>query len=182
MSFEKILLRPTISINSTYHNILITLLTTLTSNTNINYGFYIFSYGENRDKVYAIGLWRGDVLSHECHNCLSGSKSNLTHICPNKKEAIIWSEDEKCMLILGVMEDVHVWLNLFDKFRVVVKIKLVEELLGLVVTSNLKHLFSFMHLENRLRYRHCHSHRHCRQPPLPVVTLLHKVQYFVIFS
>uniref|UniRef100_A0A0R0I8D6 Gnk2-homologous domain-containing protein n=1 Tax=Glycine max TaxID=3847 RepID=A0A0R0I8D6_SOYBN len=96
--------------NSTYHTNLNTLLSTLTSNTEIEYGFYNSSQGENTDKVYAIGLCRGDIKPDECRNCLNGSRANLTELCPNQKEAIGWYEDEKCMLrysdrsILDLME------------------------------------------------------------------------------
>ncbi|KAL2324312.1 hypothetical protein Fmac_023370 [Flemingia macrophylla] len=84
--------------DSTYHTNLNTLLSTLTSNTLINYGFYNFTNGENTDKVYAIGLCRGDVKPDECRKCLEYSRANLTQLCPNRKEAIGWYEDEKCML------------------------------------------------------------------------------------
>ncbi|CAK8569577.1 unnamed protein product [Lathyrus sativus] len=84
--------------NSIYHTNLKTLLSTLTSNTQINYGFYNFSNGQNTNKVYAIGLCRGDVKQTECLNCLKASTNNLTQLCPNQKEAIGWYEDEKCML------------------------------------------------------------------------------------
>ncbi|QCE08414.1 serine/threonine-protein kinase PBS1 [Vigna unguiculata] len=84
--------------NSTYHTNLNTLLSTLISNTEIDYGFYNFTKGENTDKVYAIGLCRGDVEPENCRTCLNGSRANLTELCPNRKEAIGWYEDEKCML------------------------------------------------------------------------------------
>ncbi|XP_022641406.1 cysteine-rich receptor-like protein kinase 29 isoform X2 [Vigna radiata var. radiata] len=96
--------------NSTYHTNLNTLLSTLISNTEIHYGFYNFSNGENTDKVYAIGLCRGDVQPENCRTCLNGSRTNLTELCPNRKEAIGWYEDEQCMLrysdrnIFGLME------------------------------------------------------------------------------
>ncbi|KAK7280223.1 hypothetical protein RJT34_25285 [Clitoria ternatea] len=84
--------------NSTYSTNLNTLLSTLTSNKEIDYGFYNFTYGQNGDKVNAIGLCRGDVKPDECRACLNGSRANLTQLCPNRKEAIGWYEDEKCML------------------------------------------------------------------------------------
>ncbi|XP_022641402.1 putative cysteine-rich receptor-like protein kinase 20 [Vigna radiata var. radiata] len=96
--------------NSTYHTNLNTLLSTLISNTETHYGFYNFSNGENTDKVYAIGLCRGDVQPENCRTCLNGSRTNLTELCPNRKEAIGWYEDEQCMLrysdrnIFGLME------------------------------------------------------------------------------
>ncbi|XP_058725203.1 cysteine-rich receptor-like protein kinase 29 [Vicia villosa] len=98
--------------NSTYHKNLNTVLTTLTSNTDINYGFYNFSFGKNKDRVYSIGLCRGDLLPNDCRSCLNGSRDNLTSVCPNQREAIFWSENERCMLrysdrlIFGIMEDV----------------------------------------------------------------------------
>ncbi|XP_058725199.1 cysteine-rich receptor-like protein kinase 44 [Vicia villosa] len=85
--------------NSIYHTNLKTLLSSLTSNTQINYGFYNFSNGQNTNKVYAIALCRGDVNNQtDCLSCLKGSSNNLTQLCPNQKEAIGWYEDEKCML------------------------------------------------------------------------------------
>jgi len=97
--------------NSTYETNLNTLLSTITSNTEIEYGFYNLTEGENTDQVYAIGLCRGDVKPDECRNCLGHSRGNLSEVCPNRKEVIGWYEDEKCMLrysdrkILGLMEN-----------------------------------------------------------------------------
>ncbi|XP_061353841.1 cysteine-rich receptor-like protein kinase 29 [Gastrolobium bilobum] len=94
--------------NSTYHTNLNTLLSTLTSNTEIDYGFYNFSYGQNSNKVNVIGLCRGDVRPDECRSCLDDSRVNLTQLCPNQKEAIVWFDI--CMLrysnrsIFGIME------------------------------------------------------------------------------
>lgn len=94
--------------NSTYQTNLNTLLSNLTSDTKINYGFYNSSYGQNTDKVNAIGLCRGDVKPRECRLCLNFSKALLTQLCPNQKEAI--SYHDNCMLrytnrsIFGVME------------------------------------------------------------------------------
>ena len=84
--------------NSTYDKNLNTLLSTLTSNTKIDYGFYNSSYGQNTNKVNGIGLCRGDMKPDECRSCLDSSRANLTQICPNRKEAIGWYNDEKCML------------------------------------------------------------------------------------
>ncbi|XP_027340833.1 putative receptor-like protein kinase At4g00960 [Abrus precatorius] len=73
---------------STYKNNLNALLINLTSNTNIDYGFFNFSYGKSPDIVNAIGLCRGDVSPQECLNCLNDSRVQLTRKCPNQKEAI----------------------------------------------------------------------------------------------
>lgn len=94
--------------NSTYEHNLNTLLSTLTSNTEITYGFYNFTYGEDNNKVYGIGLCRGDVNPSDCRNCLNNSRVLLIQNCPNQKEAIGWID--KCMLrysnrsIFGLME------------------------------------------------------------------------------
>ncbi|KAJ1431724.1 Serine-threonine/tyrosine-protein kinase, catalytic domain [Sesbania bispinosa] len=94
--------------NSTYRNNLNTLLSSLSSKTEIDYGFYNFSYGEDTDKIYAIGLCRGDVQPDDCRNCLNNSRVLLTQNCPNQKEAIGWIDN--CMLrysnrsIFGIME------------------------------------------------------------------------------
>eukprot|EP00256_Glycine_max_P052518 XP_014618872.1 putative receptor-like protein kinase At4g00960 [Glycine max] len=96
------------TVNSTYNNNLNTLLSTLSSHTEINYGFYNLSYGENEDKVNAIGLCRGDLKPDECRSCLNDARGNLTQRCPNQKEAIIYYDE--CLLrysdrsIFGVME------------------------------------------------------------------------------
>ncbi|WJX21107.1 non-specific serine/threonine protein kinase [Trifolium repens] len=94
--------------NSTYQNNLNILLSNLSTNTEIDYGFYNFSYGQNNDKVNAIGLCRGDVKPDVCRNCLNDSRVLLTRLCPNQKEAI--GGYENCMLrysnrsIFGIME------------------------------------------------------------------------------
>ncbi|RZB43815.1 Cysteine-rich receptor-like protein kinase 29 [Glycine soja] len=82
--------------SSTYNTNLNTLLSTLSSNTEINYGFYHFSHGQSPDRVNAIGLCRGDVEPDECRSCLNYARSNLTQDCPNQKEAII--QYDNCML------------------------------------------------------------------------------------
>jgi len=82
--------------NSTYHNTLNTLLSNLSLNTDIDYGFYNFSYGQESDRVNAIGLCRGDVKPDACRRCLNDSKVLLTQLCPNQKEAILWYD--YCML------------------------------------------------------------------------------------
>ncbi|XP_068489822.1 cysteine-rich receptor-like protein kinase 10 isoform X2 [Phaseolus vulgaris] len=94
--------------NSTYNTNLITLLSTLSSNTEINYGFYNFSHGQNADKVNAIGLCRGDVEPNECRSYLKDAGGNITQLCPNQKEASIYNDH--CMLrysnrsIFGVLD------------------------------------------------------------------------------
>lgn len=94
--------------NSTYERNLNHLLSSLSSNTGIDYGFYNSSYGQNSNQVFAIGLCRGDVNPDDCRGCLNISTSLLNQHCPNQKEAIGWFD--YCMLrysnrsILGVEE------------------------------------------------------------------------------
>ena len=97
------------TINSTYHSNLNTLLSNFSSHTDIYYGFYNFSYGQDPDKVYAIGLCRGDQNPDQCLKCLNESRVSLADECPNQKEAINWRGE--CMLrysnrsIFGRMEN-----------------------------------------------------------------------------
>jgi len=108
------------SSGSTYEANLNHVLSPLSSNsTNIDYGFYNSSYGEDPDKVYAIGLCRGDLKPDVCRNCFSFSKDNLTttRFCPDQKEAIVWYEE--CMLryssrnIFSTMDDTpeYPWMS-----------------------------------------------------------------------
>ncbi|TKY51068.1 Cysteine-rich receptor protein kinase 25 [Spatholobus suberectus] len=91
----------------TYANNRNTLLTKLSSDQEIDYGFYNLSHGEDPDKVYAIVLCRGDVKPDKCRDCLAQSAVLLRERCPKQKEAIGWFDE--CMLrysnhsIVGVM-------------------------------------------------------------------------------
>ncbi|QCE08404.1 serine/threonine-protein kinase PBS1 [Vigna unguiculata] len=74
--------------NTTYQTNLNTVLSRLTSNTQIDNGFYNSSYGQDSDRVYATGLCRGDVSPHTCLTCLNHSTSLLLKYCPHQKEAV----------------------------------------------------------------------------------------------
>ncbi|XP_023894983.1 cysteine-rich receptor-like protein kinase 44 [Quercus suber] len=95
--------------NSTYKTNLKQVLSSLSSNTEIDYGFYNFSYGKSPDKVYSLGLCRGDAKPDICRSCLNNATNLLTLLCPNQKEAIGWYD--YCMLrysfrdIFGIMEE-----------------------------------------------------------------------------
>lgn len=80
----------------TYSKNLNNLLEKIYSDKEIDDGFYNFSDGEEPDKVYVIGLCRGDVKAEECRSCLSRASSLLTDRCRQQKEAIGWYE--VCML------------------------------------------------------------------------------------
>ncbi|XP_059439294.1 cysteine-rich receptor-like protein kinase 44 [Corylus avellana] len=95
--------------NSTYRANLNTLLASMSSNTEIDYGFFNFSAGETPDKVNAIALCRGDISPEDCRSCVNQSSHDLLQKCPNQKEAITWPD--KCTLrysnrsIFSVMEE-----------------------------------------------------------------------------
>jgi hypothetical protein len=82
--------------NSTYRTNLETLLTSMSSNTKIDYGFYNFSVGESPDKVSAVALCSLDISPNECRSCINESSYYLLQACPYQKEAIIWPN--KCSL------------------------------------------------------------------------------------
>ena len=54
--------------NSTFRANLNTLISTLSSNTQIDYGFYNFTEGEGTNKVYATGLCRADLSPTDCRS------------------------------------------------------------------------------------------------------------------
>ena len=97
-----------VSSNSTFRANLNTLISTFSSNTQIDYGFYNFSAGEGTDKVYATGLCRADLTPTDCRICLNNSGHELLQLCPNEKEGIMWYMN--CTVrysnnsIFGVME------------------------------------------------------------------------------
>ena len=82
--------------NSIYQSNLNTLLSSLSSHKEINYGFYNFSVGQTPNKVNAIALCRGDVTQDKCHTCLNNSRLHVPQVCPSKKEAI--GGYDECML------------------------------------------------------------------------------------
>ncbi|KAM3702591.1 hypothetical protein ACB098_04G036100 [Castanea mollissima] len=94
--------------NSAYNTNLNQVLSSLSSNTEIDYRFYKFSYGKSPDKVYSLGLCRGDTKPDICRSCLNKATKLLPQRCPNQKEAIGCYDD--CMLrysfrnIYGIME------------------------------------------------------------------------------
>ena len=97
-----------VSSNGTFRANLNTLISTFSSNTQIDYGFYNFSAGEGTDKVYATGLCRADLTPTDCRICLNNSGHELLQLCPNEKEGIMWYMN--CTVrysnnsIFGVME------------------------------------------------------------------------------
>ncbi|KAI4350276.1 hypothetical protein L6164_004747 [Bauhinia variegata] len=85
------------------------LLANLTSSTQIDYGFYYLSYGQNPVEVSVIGLCRGDLNPDVCRSCLGDARESLQQNCPDNKIAIVFYEN--CMLrysnksLFGVVEE-----------------------------------------------------------------------------
>ncbi|QHO53158.1 Cysteine-rich receptor-like protein kinase [Arachis hypogaea] len=73
-------------------------MSNILNNNEIDYGFHNVSYSEYPNRVYAIGLCRGDIKLEQCRTCLNQSRANLMAVCPNRKVAIGWYNDELCML------------------------------------------------------------------------------------
>lgn len=94
--------------NSAYQSNRNYLLSSLSCDTKIHYGFYTASYGQNPDIVRGMALCRGDVKPDICRSCIHNSSLELPKLCPNQKEAVMWYD--YCMLrysnryIFGSME------------------------------------------------------------------------------
>ncbi|GAB2298800.1 hypothetical protein Dimus_032878 [Dionaea muscipula] len=94
--------------NSAFGSNLNSVLSTINSNTQIDYGFYNFSAGKDPNQVNAIALCEGDLTVSACHSCLNSSTVDLTlSSCPNSKEAIGWYG--QCMLRYSDQSIFGVW-------------------------------------------------------------------------
>ncbi|KAI9078167.1 hypothetical protein K1719_039866 [Acacia pycnantha] len=72
---------------SAYGTNLKILLSNLTSDPKIDYGYYSSSEGQNPNRVYAVGLCRPDVKPDYCRSCLNNASILLLNLCPSQKEA-----------------------------------------------------------------------------------------------
>lgn len=82
--------------SKTYKANLHTLLSSITSNSKINYGFYNLTVGHNLDKVYGFSLCRGDIATSDCKTCVDYAAAKIGEECPQWNSAIGWYE--KCMI------------------------------------------------------------------------------------
>ncbi|TXG47195.1 hypothetical protein EZV62_026489 [Acer yangbiense] len=82
--------------NSAFGTNLNSVLSSISSNTVIDYGFYNESVGQEPDMVNAIALCRGDASVDVCRSCLQNATQKILEVCPNQKEAVGW--DDNCML------------------------------------------------------------------------------------
>ncbi|PHU07693.1 hypothetical protein BC332_24182 [Capsicum chinense] len=65
------------------------LLADLNSKTPIT-GFFTSSMGTKPDRAYGLSLCRGDISGDDCKTCVLAAREEITKLCPNNKEAIIW--------------------------------------------------------------------------------------------
>ncbi|CAK7350919.1 unnamed protein product [Dovyalis caffra] len=101
--------------NSTFGRNLNSLLSSLYSNTQIDYGFYNLSVGQTGpDQANAIGLCRGDIGVDDCRSCIRNSTRKILQVCPYQKEGS--GVYDTCMLrysnksIFGVVEGYPVFI------------------------------------------------------------------------
>ncbi|ESW15173.1 hypothetical protein PHAVU_007G050100 [Phaseolus vulgaris] len=132
--------------DSTYQTNLHTVLSRIISDTQIDYGFYNSSYGQDSDRVYATGLCRGDVTPLTCLTCLNNSRLLLLKQCPHQKRAV--GGYGECMLhysyrsVLGYYDsDFRVYLRSetnvtdWDQYSYALK-KLLPVLKGKIATTD----------------------------------------------
>lgn len=82
--------------NSLFETNLKILLQSLPLNASLNNGFSNPTIGRSPDRVYGVGLCRGDASAHVCRTCLDVASKEIIEECPKKKGAIIWYD--YCML------------------------------------------------------------------------------------
>ncbi|KAK6268927.1 hypothetical protein QUC31_013087 [Theobroma cacao] len=84
--------------NSTYAMNRDLILASLPANVSANGGFFTATIGQEPNKVYALGLCRGDSSSEDCFSYLDSTTRDLIAKCPNQKEAISWGGDPPSMV------------------------------------------------------------------------------------
>ncbi|XP_024156927.1 cysteine-rich repeat secretory protein 38 [Rosa chinensis] len=81
----------TTNATTAYKQNLNTLLVSLSSNNQTNYGFLNLSLGTGTNKVNVIALCRGDLAQDQCRSCYGEANIILSQNCSNHHEAIIWA-------------------------------------------------------------------------------------------
>ncbi|XP_038690285.1 putative receptor-like protein kinase At4g00960 [Tripterygium wilfordii] len=84
--------------NSTYANNRYQILSSLAPNVSANGGFFTTSIGQEPNKIYALGLCRGDDKPESCFNCVNATSQELMTECPNQKEALYWGGHPICLV------------------------------------------------------------------------------------
>ncbi|KMT01837.1 hypothetical protein BVRB_9g210280 [Beta vulgaris subsp. vulgaris] len=78
---------------STYQTNLRNVLNSISSNTQITYGYYNFTAGHKPNKVDATVLCRADISVDACQLCASFSAATIQTVCLNTKQAFGYSEN-----------------------------------------------------------------------------------------
>ncbi|PRQ23788.1 putative Gnk2-like domain-containing protein [Rosa chinensis] len=81
----------TTNANTTYKQNLNTLLASLSSNNQTDYGFLNLSLGTGTNKVNVIAFCRGDLAQDQCRSCYGEANIILSQKCSNHYQAIIWA-------------------------------------------------------------------------------------------
>ncbi|XP_021726236.1 putative receptor-like protein kinase At4g00960 [Chenopodium quinoa] len=95
-----------------------TTLNSMSSNTQITYGYYNFTAGQQPNKVEAMALCRADISVDDCRDCVSSSASSLLSVCPNSMKAFGYSDN--CVIyytnisLFHVLTDRPFWALRFD--------------------------------------------------------------------
>ena len=97
------------TIDSKFHRNLDSVLSSIASATQIDYGFYNLSAGEVPERVNAFALCRGDVAVDVCRSCVNNSTRKILEVCPNEMD--VFGYYELCMIrysnrsMFGVVDD-----------------------------------------------------------------------------
>ncbi|QCE08396.1 cysteine-rich receptor-like protein kinase 10 isoform X2 [Vigna unguiculata] len=83
--------------NTTFQTNLNLFLSSLVSNATLHDGYYLtnFSLGAPGE-VKGLFLCRGDVTPSVCHDCVAAAADNITRLCTNQTESVIWYDE--CMV------------------------------------------------------------------------------------
>lgn len=101
------------TINDTYGKNRDLILASLPSNVSVNGGFFNTTIGQEPEKVYALGLCRGDYTQGHCYSCISSSIRDLKGKCPNQKQAIYIYKEGECLVryadhsFFGILDQVY---------------------------------------------------------------------------
>ncbi|KAJ6377320.1 hypothetical protein OIU76_026316 [Salix suchowensis] len=82
--------------DSNFHRNLNSVLSSIASDTQIDYGFYNLSAGEVPERVNAYALCRGDVAVDVCRSCVNNSARKILEVCPNTMD--VFGVYELCMI------------------------------------------------------------------------------------
>ncbi|KAJ6377321.1 hypothetical protein OIU76_026317 [Salix suchowensis] len=97
--------------DSNFHRNLNSVLSSIASATQIDYGFYNLSAGEVPDRVNTFALCRGDVAVDVCRSCVNNSTRKILEVCPNTMD--VFGFYNLCMIrysnssMFGVVDDQH---------------------------------------------------------------------------